>query len=118
MTSQPAAELAKISLDVVYGAALSSLLLDEDWKKLSDYLPQASWWQGWDRCDRLRKAVVERYGSQRWPAASLVNVTKNDELFEMLVSELRDSWYGRRVVEAAIEQSSVSGRRKDILLGE
>jgi hypothetical protein len=117
-TSQQAAELATISLDIVYGAAMSSMLLDEDWKGLSNCLPQASWWQDWDRCDRLRKGVVERYRSQKWPAASLVNVTTSDELFEMLVSELRDNWYGRRVVQVAIEQSGVSGKRKDILLDE
>lgn len=113
--SSEGAELAATSLDVVYRAAMTSRLPDEAWWIVANDLPRGYWWQEWDRCERLRKAVVEQFRSEQWPATALVEVTKDDVLFGTLVAELRESRSGRRVLREAIN-GGVSGGRREMLL--
>ncbi|MBX9681621.1 MAG: hypothetical protein K2X38_22930 [Gemmataceae bacterium] len=108
------AELAAACLDVVYRAALNSRLPDDAWWKVSSELPRCYWWQDWDRCERLRKAVAERFAEGRWPASALPAITSDEVIFDALVEELRDSKPGRRVLKEAV--SSATGRRREVIL--
>ena len=118
--SPEGANLAAASFDVVYRAAMHSQLPDDAWLKIACDLPQGYWWQEWDRCERLRRSVIEKFRSEQWPAAALVRLTSDDVLFGTLVAELRDSWSGRRVLQEAAD-SGVSGtgaRRSEMVRAE
>jgi hypothetical protein len=114
--SSEGAELAAACLDVVYRAAMNSRLPDDAWWKVSNDLPRGYWWQEWDRCERIRKGVAERFSSERWPASALITLTKDDDLFEALVKELRDSKPGRRALKDA--GRGATGRRREVILND
>jgi hypothetical protein len=96
---------------------MNSRLPDEAWWSIANDLPQSYWWQDWDRCERLRKGVVERFRSERWPASALLEITTDDILFDALVAELRDSKSGRRVLKEAAERGAM-GRRRAVILSD
>jgi len=114
--SPSGAELAAACLDVVYRAALNSRVPDDAWWKVSSELPRGYWWQDWDRCERLRKAVAERFADGRWPAPALPALTADEAMFDALVAELRDSKPGRRVLKEAV--SGATGRRRAVILND
>ncbi len=116
-SSSEGAALASASLDTVYHAAMHSRLPDDAWWSIANDLPEGYWWQSWDRCERLRRAVVERFRSKQWPASGLVGITRDDGLFGALVAELRDSRSGRRVLSDAIDSGASDGRR-EVLMNE
>jgi hypothetical protein len=104
-------ELATIVFDVVYQAATVSRLPDDAWRGLSLFLPSASWWQDWDRCERLRKGIAEKFQAEQWPAWRLIGITKDDYVFAEIIDELRYRYSGRRVLAAAAESIEASPRR-------
>jgi hypothetical protein len=114
--SPEGAELAASCLDVVYRAALNSRLPDEAWWKVSSELPRGYWWEDWDRCERMRKAVAERLASGRWPAPALIALTGDEVLFDALVAELRESYPGRKVLQEAL--SVATGRRREVIISD
>ncbi len=113
-TASPAgAELAAACLDVVYRAALRSQVPEDAWWKLSSELPRSYIWQDWDRCQRIRKGVAERFTSWRWPATSLLALTDDPALFSDLVAELRSSKAGRKLMKEA--KGSATGWKRDTI---
>lgn len=115
--SPNAVDLASIVLDIVYRAAADARLRDGLWHELVPYLPVASWWQDWDRCERLRRGVAEKFRSQQWPASKLTGITRDDRLFAELIGELRERRSGRRVIAAAAE-SETAGARRQLMVGD
>ncbi|MDB5385567.1 MAG: hypothetical protein JWM11_1213 [Planctomycetaceae bacterium] len=96
-------DLAAIAFDVVYHAAAASCLPDDAWYGLLRFLPSSNWWQDWDRCERLRKGIAERFRTEHWPVKGLVGITKDDRVFAEIIDELRQWYSGRRVLAAAAE---------------
>jgi hypothetical protein len=115
-SSSNGTELAAACLDVVYRAALNSRVPNDAWWKVSSELPRGYLWQDWDRCERLRKAVAERFTEGRWPASALPSLTSDEAIFDALVAELRDSKPGRRVLKEAV--SGTTGRRRAVILDD
>jgi hypothetical protein len=105
------ADLAAIVFDVVYNAAVSSRLSNDAWYQLLPFLPPSGWWQEWDRCERLRKGIAEKFRSEQWPSWQLVRITNDDRIFVDIIAELRQRRSGRRVLAAAAEATDASARR-------
>lgn len=77
-------ELITWSLDVIYDACLKSRLNEEVWSLVMGRLPRPSWWQEWDRCERLRLGVAEIFLKKRFSARFFCDVTTNLHLFKQL----------------------------------
>ena len=110
-------DLATIVFDVVYQAATVSRLPYDAWHGLLPVLPSSSWWQDWDRCERLRKGIAEKFRTEQWPARRLIGITKDNHVFAEIIDELRYRYSGRRVLAAAAE-SIDAGPRRALMLGE
>lgn len=110
-TAFPASiDLASSCLDIVYHAAAESRLTDGLWRELSSALPDGFWWT-WDRCQRLRSVIAEKFRSEQWPANRLSDVTRDDRLFEEIVSILKERRSGRQVLADAARSTESSARR-------
>ncbi len=109
--------LAAASLDTVYKAAKRSRMPDDAWNDLAGHLPGGSWWQSWDRCERIRMGVADKFRSGDWPAAALITVTKDDTLAAEIVGILKGTWSGRKLVAEAAELAP-TGTRRDLFLAE
>jgi hypothetical protein len=56
----PTAErLAKYSFPVVHDALATDSLDYKIWRRLDPILPRLSWWNSWDKCERLRRGMRE-----------------------------------------------------------
>jgi len=113
--SPRAIDLASVALDTVYNAAAVSRLPDHAWYGLLPFLPASSWWQDWDRCERLRRGIAEKFRSEQWPASWLSGITQDDRLFAEIIGELRERRSGRRVIAAAAHSEGPSARREAML---
>jgi hypothetical protein len=114
-------ELASIGFDPVYGATARGRL-GGSWDWVEKHLPEVPWWKNWDRCERLRYAIRDRFVGGAWPSRVFLTITGDDELFAELTSTFRDTRAGRqflRVVERELYDgaSGTSPERWRILAG-
>ncbi len=94
-----------------YRAAQSGELDDQAWNFVSPWLPESPRWREWDRCERLRRSIVERFVGQVWSPQLLFDLARDTDVFGDLIKEFRDTWDGRRflrVVTRAVEDGSFS----------
>jgi len=56
-------------------------------------------WFDWDRCRRLRAAVVDLFSHRDLAPEIFVGLVKSDELFLQLVEMASQSWKGREYLE-------------------
>ena len=107
--SRNQAELIAHVFDTVYFAAFRSKLTDEAWKVVEPSLPWVMPWSDWDRCQRLRNAVVDVFVDRDlWPKA-FCRITEDDELFAQLAEIAGEDWRGRRFlkkVRQALEETA------------
>ena len=85
-TSRSSADLAAISFDQVYRATLNNSINDEAWCLLNDSLPNAGWWDSWDRCRRLRQAVAELFLYRNLAAEIFGQLSQDDKIFAEIAS--------------------------------
>ena len=107
--SEEAVAAASASFDEVYRATAAGKLDDRSWGLLSDRLPRPSWWDEWDKCDMLRKAVVSRFVDRKWPADKFFEITSDDSILCDLVRCFKDSGAGRRFLRS-VAQDARSGK--------
>jgi hypothetical protein len=101
--SRNQAELITHVFDTVYFAAFRSKLTDEAWKVVEPWLPWIMWWSDWDRCQRLRAAVVDVFVDRDlWPKA-FCRITRDDELFAQLAEIAAENGRGRRFLKKVKE---------------
>jgi hypothetical protein len=61
------------------------------------------WWSDWDRCQRLRAAVVDVFVDRDlWPKA-FCRITRDDELFAQLAEIAAENGRGRRFLKKVKE---------------
>ena len=94
----------------VYRAAQADELDDQAWSHVGHQLPAARWWREWDRCERLRRGIVERFLGLHWSACLLLGLAQDAEVFADIVREFRESREGRsylRSVVRSIEDGTI-----------
>lgn len=52
-------KLARFAFPIVHKAAANDSLSYEAWRRLDPILPRLSWWKSWDKCERLRRGMIE-----------------------------------------------------------
>jgi hypothetical protein len=74
-------ELVAISFRIVHNAAAHNQLEYDSWKLLENQLPNLVWWRDWDRCERLRRALIDRFIRYNWNPEKLLNVVGTKDIF-------------------------------------
>ncbi|WNG50500.1 hypothetical protein F0U60_44995 [Archangium minus] len=101
-------ELMTATFDAVYFAALQSRLSEEAWRLLEPRLPWASWWFGWDHCQRLREGVVDAFVDRTFSPLMFGEITRDDDLFIQLTELAARNGRGRsflRDVKRAMKET-------------
>jgi len=86
-------KLIKRSFDPVHDAAEVSELPYEHWSLIRDRLPEIPLW--WDKCERIRRAVIAAYIHFDWPVASFPECTDHEKSLEDLIDSCRKTDEGR-----------------------
>jgi hypothetical protein len=90
-------ELAARSFDALHAAAGNDALQYEDWQLFQRELPTLSWWQAWDRCERLRRGIVLAFVRYDWPADTLLKCTSDEQVFAAIVRSAGEVKHGKRL---------------------
>lgn len=91
-----ASKLVAAAFEPVYFAAAAGRLSEDSWQLIRSEAPDLSWWQDWDRCKRLRRALVDFFVLGDWPAADFISAVRDPDVFKQLLVMLRKSIEGRR----------------------
>jgi hypothetical protein len=91
--------LFEYAFDPVHREMAGSRLPYDAFSALAAYLPSLYWWQQWDTCLRLRKAVAEAYAENGLDPDSFRKLTSDRETFDSLVDLAADAKQGRRFVK-------------------
>lgn len=97
-------ELTAFSFEPVHDAIAEGRLPQELWKLLEPHLPPAGLFWDWDKCERLRRAFVERLLRFKWPGELVLTAAREKSTFERVVKRLRSSDEGRRLVRQLAER--------------
>jgi hypothetical protein len=96
--SQKGHELIKRTFDLLHTAAERSELAFECWRLIRDYLPELPLHKKWDKCERIRRAVIRAYIVHGWPAAFFLQTTLRPEILEDLLRTCERTDEGRELL--------------------
>lgn len=82
-------DLVSESFERVHLLAEKEQLRDDAWFILQPLVPELSWRKNWDRCERMRRALMLAFMRNGWPAWQLKVRIKNPELLGELLRSAR-----------------------------
>lgn len=88
-------ELTAYAFESVHEAAENGELDHDSWMLLRGQLPSLSWWSDWDTCERLRRALIERFIRYEWSVDQFLRSTEREELFQRIVESCKVTTSGR-----------------------
>ncbi len=97
------------SFDKIHNDLLRSRSEKNAWAELERELPEVSWWNNWDRAQRVRLGVVEACIEAQVPPKYFFEITKSDKIFKRLVDIAKFSSEGREYLKSV---SSWAGESK------
>jgi len=81
-----APELTAESFQPVHDAAARERLPYPSWRILMYQAPSHSWWGEWDKCERLRRALVDKFIRYEWDSRHFLRALKQPELFRKVLA--------------------------------
>jgi hypothetical protein len=82
-------DLVSESFERVHWLAEKERLRDEAWLILEPLVPELSWGKNWDKCERLRRALMRAFVRYSWPARQLSERIRDRNLTEQLLKSAR-----------------------------
>jgi hypothetical protein len=79
-----AMEFIEESFERVHAALAESRLDYEYWRPLEDVAPPLALWRSWDKCERMRAALVDRFITCDWQSASLLKAIRSVTTLEQV----------------------------------
>lgn len=73
-------DLIAESFEVIYRKAEKEQLRDDAWMILEPLVPELSWFKNWDKCERMRRALLIAFMRYSWPAWEIRERIKNDAI--------------------------------------
>jgi hypothetical protein len=82
-------DLISESFERVHRLAQTGQLRDEAWVVLQPLVPELNWRKNWDRCERMRRALVSAFMCYGWPAWQLGERITDRDLVDKLLRSAR-----------------------------
>jgi hypothetical protein len=89
-------ELVVNSFAAVHEALATEHLPYDSWSLLEDHVPRLSWHRNWDRCERLRRGLVEKFAYYSWPAAQFVRCATDEDMLQAMLESCWKAEGGKR----------------------
>jgi hypothetical protein len=89
-SSQAACTLVTLTFDEVHEAAAEERLGYEAWKLFDEQVPLLSAWRNWDRCERLRRGLIDRFEEHQWPVLDFAKCAKRKGTLKDLLRTCAD----------------------------
>ena len=82
-------DLVSESFERVHRLAEKELLRDDAWLILQPLVPELSWRKNWDKCERMRRALMSAFVRYAWPPTQLRDRITNPDLLGQLLKSAR-----------------------------
>jgi len=82
-------DLVSESFERVHWLAGKQQLKDNAWSVLEPFVPELSWGKNWDRCERMRRALMAAFMRYAWPPWQLRERIKDQDLVRQLLKSAR-----------------------------
>ena len=112
LTGPRAAELCQLSFENAYVVAANQTMPYSAWSMLETLVPHISWLKDWDRCERMRRALILHFGNDQWPLEYLFRILHQPDTLRDFSKTAVYLSEGRRLLDrivAAIESGALSG---------
>lgn len=101
--SEKAAILVSKTFLIVYNAARDSLLSYESWYQMSGILPEVSWYQVWDKCERLRRGYLELFFENEWDPIYFFKGSDQEDLFIRLIQYVDEFKRYKKFIQKSLD---------------
>lgn len=102
LNGQKAADLCQLSFQTAYAAAANQAMPYSSWSMLETLVPHISVLKDWDRCERMRRALVLRFGTEQWPLEYLFRILHVPDTLHDFVKTALYLSEGRRLLERIV----------------
>jgi hypothetical protein len=99
-----AGDLVATSFESVHDAAADQSLSQSSWRLLKDQAPDYSSWWSWDKCKRLRCALIGRFIRFRWPKQQFLE-SAHGKTFERILNNSYDVEGGKDFIREVANES-------------
>lgn len=99
-----AVALVSGSFEVVHDAAANSELPQSSWRQLKDQAPAYSSWWSWDKCRRLRCALIDKFIRYDWPVECFLESVRGRKIFRKVLENCDDITNGKKFRRYIAEQ--------------
>lgn len=103
-----APELVAEAFQSVHDAASNETLPYASWRLLMYQAPSLTWWGEWDKCERLRRALVEKFKRFKWNLGFFLDSIKREDTFKEVLRNCSSEKKFFRLIAREIEQGSIS----------
>lgn len=93
-----ALSLVELAFDRIHQIAWDDKIPDETWLILDPLVPHLFWLNDWDKCERLRRGLVEAFIKFEWPVLNLANCVKSDFFLQKILESARHVEGGRDLI--------------------
>lgn len=78
-------DLIDESFEVIHAKAEKEQLKDNAWMILQPVVPELSWLKNWDKCERMRRALLLAFIRHSWPAEEINKRIKDREILRQIL---------------------------------
>ncbi len=89
--------LVEESFERVHQLAWDDAIPNDTWFILDSIVPHLWWHRDWDKCERLRRGLIEAFVKFRWPRSQLANCVKNEAVFSRIIESAKSVDGGREL---------------------
>ncbi len=104
LNGKKAADLCQLSFQNAYVAAADQTMPSSVWSMLETLVPHISWSRDWDRCERMRRALIQRFESDQWPLDYLFRILCTKEALSDFVNTALSQSDGRRLLDRIVSR--------------
>lgn len=73
----------------IHQIAWDESITDDMWIILEPIVPHLWWHHEWDKCERLRRGLIEAFIKYRWPIIRLTECVKNEQFLSRLIESAK-----------------------------
>lgn len=92
--------LVSYSFEDVHDSIEQNELGFNSWQYLEKHVPSLSWWHNWDKCERLRRALVENFIRFSWPCDEFLRSVQQRETFNKIIDYCHSTYAGRKYLKS------------------
>jgi hypothetical protein len=93
-----ALNLVEECFERVHQVAWNDALPDETWLILDPIVPHLWWIHDWDKCERLRRGLIEAFVKFHWPVIKLADCVKNEAFLSKVIESAQKVDGGRELL--------------------